>query len=249
MTVEDHKNSLLTDISKTLDTLDRVKSLFSKLDDMSFEDENEDEGEASFVLRKVLDLCEEAGKYLNSSQQHCEVIINILGDIFSPTLKSSSQGSSVNNLSSSIMLGEDRLNYEKSAGDTSNLDTNDAFQELDDYRQQLGLPIAGSENDRTTVAKLEIGGIGFFGISSGSNPNRRRITLTVNPISRTHAEADALQQAFDAGVRGGRARLVVDRDLCRACGQNGGVKGMARQLDLEVLEVISPSGCEIIQLK
>ena len=57
--------------------------------------------------------------------------------------------------------------------------------------------------DRATLAKLEIGENGFFGISSGSNPNRRRITLRVNPISRTHAEADALQQAYDAGVRGG----------------------------------------------
>jgi MafB19-like deaminase len=125
----------------------------------------------------------------------------------------------------------------------------DVFRELAEYRQQLGLPIAGSESDRTTVAKLEIGERGFFGISSGSNPNPRRITLKVNPISRTHAEADALQQAFDAGIRGGRARLIVDRDLCRACGQNGGVKGMAKQLDLEELEVISPSGREVIKLK
>ena len=71
----------------------------------------------------------------------------------------------------------------------------------------------------------------------------------LNPISKTHAEADAIQQAFDAGIRGGRARLIVDRDLCRACGQNGGVKGMAKQLDLEELEIISPSGREIIKLK
>ena len=129
------------------------------------------------------------------------------------------------------------------------MDTSDVFQDLVEYRRQLGLPIAGSESDRSTVAKLEIGDRGFFGINSSSNPNPRPITLRVNSISRSHAEADALQQAFDAGVRGGRARLVVDRDLCRACGQNGGVKGMARQLDLEELEVISPSGREVIQLK
>lgn len=125
----------------------------------------------------------------------------------------------------------------------------DVFEELAAYRKQLELPTAGSENDRTTVAKLEIGGASFFGISSGSNPNRRRITLKVNPISRTHAEADALQQAFDAGFRGSRARLIVDRDLCRACGKNGGVKSMAKQLDLEELEVISPSSREVIKLK
>lgn len=125
----------------------------------------------------------------------------------------------------------------------------DTGQELAKYRQQLGLPAAGSEGDRATIAKLEIGGSSFFGVNSASNPKRRPITLTVNPISRTHAEADAFQQAFDAGLKGGRARLIVDRDLCRACGQNGGVKGMARQLDLEELEIISPSGREVIKLK
>ena len=123
------------------------------------------------------------------------------------------------------------------------------FQELAAYRQQLGLPPAGSENDRSTIAKLEIDGITFFGINSSSNPTQRQITLRVNPISRTHAEADAFQQAFDLGFRGGRARLIVDRDLCRACGQNGGVKGMAKQLDLDEIEIISPSGCQIITLK
>ncbi|MEH2242512.1 deaminase [Nostoc sp.] len=129
------------------------------------------------------------------------------------------------------------------------LAANILFQQLAEYRQQLGLPPAGSEEDRATIAKLEISGRVFFGINAGSNPNRRKITLTVNPISRTHAEADALQQAFDAGLKGGRARLIVDRDICRACGQNGGVKGMARQLNLEEIEVISPSGRQIITLK
>jgi MafB19-like deaminase len=125
----------------------------------------------------------------------------------------------------------------------------DVFQELAAYREQLSLPPAGSETDRDTVAKLEIGGMVFFGVNSSSNPTRRQITLRVNPISRTHAEADAFQQAYDLGIRGTKARLIVDRDLCRACGQNGGVKGMARQLDIEELEVISPSGYQLISLK
>jgi hypothetical protein len=124
----------------------------------------------------------------------------------------------------------------------------DVFDELTEYRRSLGLPAAGSESDRATVSKLEIGDRGFLGISSGSNPNPRKITLMVNPISKTHAEADAIQQAYDAGIRGGKARLIVDRDLCRACGQNGGVKGMAKQLGLEELEVISPSGRTVIKL-
>jgi hypothetical protein len=73
--------------------------------------------------------------------------------------------------------------------------------------------------------------------------------MRVNPISSTHAEADAFEQACDLGIRGGKARLIVDRDLCRACGQNGGVKGMARHFDLEEIEVISPSGYQLISLK
>jgi MafB19-like deaminase len=125
----------------------------------------------------------------------------------------------------------------------------DVFQELAEYRQQLDLPLAGSETDRDTVAKLEIGGMVFFGVNSSSNPIRRQITLKVNPISRTHAEADAFQQAYDLGFRGGKARLIVDRDLCRACGQNGGVKGMAKQLDLEEIEIISPSGYQLISIQ
>ena len=125
----------------------------------------------------------------------------------------------------------------------------DDFQELADYREQLGLPPAGSENYRSTIAKLEIDGVTFFGINSSSNPTQRQITLKVNPISRTHAEADAFQQAFNLGFKGGRARLTVDRDLCRACGQNGGVKGMAKQLDLDEIEIISPSGIQTITLK
>lgn len=125
----------------------------------------------------------------------------------------------------------------------------DVFQELATYREQLSLPPADSETDRDTVAKLEIGGMVFFGVNSSSNPTRRQITLRVNPISRTHAEADAFQQAYDLGIRSGKARLIVDRDLCRACGQNGGVKGMAKQLDIEELEIISPSGYQLISLK
>jgi hypothetical protein len=118
----------------------------------------------------------------------------------------------------------------------------DVFADLVDCRQRMGLPVAGSEDDRSTVAKLEMDGMTFFGFNSSSSPSRRRITLRVNPITRTHAEADVFQQAYDAGLRGGTARLVVDRDLCRACGEKGGVRGMARQLGLTSLEVVSPRG-------
>ncbi|MFB2881285.1 deaminase [Floridanema aerugineum] len=123
------------------------------------------------------------------------------------------------------------------------------FDDLAEYRQSLSLPPAGSETDKSTIAKLEIGGQNFFGINSGSNPNPRQITFNVNPITKTHAEADAFQQAADVGIRGGKARLIVDRDLCAACGIRGGVNSMAWQLGIEELEIITPSGSKTIAVK
>ncbi|MBD1809285.1 hypothetical protein H6F98_28065 [Microcoleus sp. FACHB-SPT15] len=123
------------------------------------------------------------------------------------------------------------------------------FEELAEYRQRLDLPPAGSEIDKSTIAKLEIGGQTFFGINSGSNPHPRQITFKVNPITKTHAEADAFQQAADAGIKGGKARLIVDRDLCAACGIRGGVNSMAWQLGIEELETITPSESKTITVK
>ncbi|MEQ8969149.1 MAG: deaminase [Coleofasciculus sp. C1-SOL-03] len=113
----------------------------------------------------------------------------------------------------------------------------------------MGLPPAGSAEDYSTIAKLEIRGENFFGINSGDNPNPRPITFRVNPITKTHAEADAFQQAADAGIRGGKARLIVVRDLCAACGLRGGVNSMAWQLGIEELEIITPSGNKKIIVK
>ncbi len=127
--------------------------------------------------------------------------------------------------------------------------TESVFDELAEYRQRLSLPSAGSEKDKSTLAKLEIAGQNFFGINSGSNPNPRQITFSVNPITKTHAEADAFQQAADAGIRGGKARLIVDRDLCAACGLRGGVNSIAWQLGIEELEIITPSGSKTITVK
>jgi MafB19-like deaminase len=123
------------------------------------------------------------------------------------------------------------------------------FDELAEYRRSLGLSPAGSETDRSTIAKLEVGGQSFFGINSGSNPHPRQITLKVNPITKTHAEADAFQQAADLGMRGGKSRLIVDRDLCAACGLRGGVNSMAWQLGIAELEIITPSERKIIAVK
>jgi hypothetical protein len=70
--------------------------------------------------------------------------------------------------------------------------------------------------------------------------------MSVNAITRTHAEADAFQQAINAGASGKRATLFVDRALCPSCGTYGGVRGMARQLGLESVEVVTPTGTLVI---
>jgi hypothetical protein len=57
---------------------------------------------------------------------------------------------------------------------------------------------------------------------------------------------DAFQQASNANMRGGTGRLFVDTELCKACGQNGGVRSLARQLGLDSLEIVTPSGTIII---
>ena len=108
-------------------------------------------------------------------------------------------------------------------------------------------PASGTE--QCAIVKLEIGDRNFVGISSSYNCYLVPITLRVNPIAKTHAEADAFQQAADAGVRGGKARLIVDRDLCAACGLRGGVNSMAWQLGIEELEIITPSTSKIIQVQ
>jgi RHS repeat-associated protein len=118
----------------------------------------------------------------------------------------------------------------------------EAFDDLAELRRGLGLPAAGSADDGATLARLEIGGDKFYGINAHGQP----VTLKVNAISKTHAETDAFQQAFNAGAGGGKARLVVDRDLCAACGQNGAVKSLARQLGVTELEVVTPGGTQVI---
>lgn len=113
---------------------------------------------------------------------------------------------------------------------------------LDDlarFRQELGIP-----NGQGTLARLDIGGKRFYGINAHGRP----VNMKVNAITRTHAEADAFQQAASAGVRGGRGNMYVDRALCPACGQNGGVKGMMRQLDISELRVVTPQGVQVIRL-
>lgn len=67
--------------------------------------------------------------------------------------------------------------------------------------------------------------------------------LRANAISRTHAEGDVFRQALVAGAgRGATATLIVDRDACGGCGRRGGITGMAQQLGITNLTLVTPDG-------
>ncbi|ATQ70953.1 RHS repeat-associated core domain-containing protein [Methylosinus trichosporium] len=64
-----------------------------------------------------------------------------------------------------------------------------ALADLANFRSELGL-----QPGQGALARLDVGGRKFYGI----NAHGQDITLSVNAISRTHAEADAFQQAASA---------------------------------------------------
>jgi RHS repeat-associated protein len=111
------------------------------------------------------------------------------------------------------------------------------LEDLARFRAELGLnPGQGA------LARLDVGDRTFYGINAHGQP----VSLRTNPVTRTHAEADAFQQAANAGVSGGRGTLFVDRDLCGYCGRSGGVAGLARQLGLDELEIVTPAASRVV---
>jgi MafB19-like deaminase len=112
------------------------------------------------------------------------------------------------------------------------------LNDLARFRAQLGPIPGGGMANGGVLARLDIGGRSFYGI----NAHGQRVTLRVNPISRSHAETDAFQQAFNGNLRGGNARLFVDAELCGACDRSGAVRSMARQLGIRQLDIVTPSG-------
>jgi deoxycytidylate deaminase len=119
-------------------------------------------------------------------------------------------------------------------------------------RSDMGLPSAGSTTDKSTLTVLEIGGKEFYGINRKNQSPKTAITLKkVNPITKSHAEADAVQGAVNAGLKGKfkEATLTIDRAPCKACGVNGGLRSLARELGVERLKVVSPEGTTIVTPK
>lgn len=76
------------------------------------------------------------------------------------------------------------------------------FADLAASRVRRSLPPAGSANDVSTLAKLEIDGFSFEDINSAMQQPRTAISLErVNAQTVTHAEAEVVQKALDAGKR------------------------------------------------
>ena len=124
---------------------------------------------------------------------------------------------------------------------TPRLSTADA--DMASFRHDLGLPPAGTAADRSTIAAMQINGEKIFVI----NAHGQEISV-VNAISRTQAEIDVLNQLDQRNidVSGQSLTLHVDRQPCRACDKNGGIRSMVRRLGLRQLTVVGPDGPIVI---
>jgi len=124
----------------------------------------------------------------------------------------------------------------------------DPFDALAERRTLKNLPRAGTEGDDATLSRLEINGKTYDGINRGFQDPRTPMSLDrVNAQTVTHAEADAVQQAVNDGMKGTAktAEMWVDRDPCKSCGPYGGLRSLARNLGVNQLTVHSPSGTQI----
>ena len=138
---------------------------------------------------------------------------------------------------------KEALNYPVGSSDSG-------FDQLAQFRNSQGLPQAGSPGDTSTVAMLVMNGQRFFGVNSALQNPKTTITIgRVNPQTLTHAEADSVQQAINAGLAGsaGQAEMWIDRDPCWSCGASGGLRSLTRNLGVSALIAHYPSGARTFQ--
>ena len=96
---------------------------------------------------------------------------------------------------------------------------------------------------------LVINGQRFFGVNSGLQNPKTTITIgRVNHVTLTHAEANSVQQAVDAGLAASaaEAEMWIDRDPCWSCGASGGLRSLARNLGVTLIAHY-PSGARTFQ--
>jgi len=186
------------------------------------------------VIDKILDVAKERGIV---SDNNVDKIKDALSDRKDSEIDTPSQE----------MLDDrshpDWANYNNATGDLG-YSLGNPTDDMASFRRDLNLPPAGSVADNSTIAVMDVNGRQIYGINAHGQP-----VSNVNAISKTHAEIDALNQIGQQGidVRGQDLVLYVDRDPCRACGQNGGIRSMVTQLDINSLTVIGPSGPIVIK--
>jgi len=148
-----------------------------------------------------------------------------------------------------IKMQQKRTELEFLKGKVNKLESIEAingFKKLSSKRADLGLPASRSATDDATVAYLRISNNEFFGVNSKYQSPKTEILLKVNAQTKTHAEAEVVQKAINAGMKG-RVKSVemwVDRDPCKACGVNNGIGSLARELGVEEIIVHSPLGTQ-----
>ncbi|AEV86836.1 SON protein [Actinoplanes sp. SE50] len=116
--------------------------------------------------------------------------------------------------------------------------TGDPFNDLAAFRKRQGMPEAGTDADKDTAARLDVGGQIFY----GRNGKGKVTDIPVNAYTRDHAEGDVFQQAKNAKITADRAVMYVDRPLCDGCGAYGGVGSLLRGTGIKEVVVVAPNG-------
>jgi RHS repeat-associated protein len=132
-------------------------------------------------------------------------------------------------------------------GPIENMDAR--WKALSKERTRQGVPPAQHPADEATFAQLEIDGAAFEGRNSALQEPKTPITLErVNAQTKTHAEAEAVQKALNAGKYGKAqvAEMWVDRAPCSSCGKFGGLRSLARNLGVQKLIVHTPEGSIVV---
>ena len=106
------------------------------------------------------------------------------------------------------------------------------LQSVAEFRASLGLPVAGSAKDKSTLIKLVISGQqpiwginkGTAGVSADALNKLNEDAKCCNPkgtglspYALTHAEADSIFQAYQKMIMASTAVMYCDRPLCDNC--------------------------------
>jgi len=145
----------------------------------------------------------------------------------------------------------DAYQYARLKEEYAAAEAQDAFRQLAQMRDELGVPLASPDSDYV-LSKLVIGRNEYWGMNgrwmtweqTGFVQEYSRLLSPTGKGAQmqhfTHAGGDTIAQAFFGGERAWRARLFVDKTPCSRYCQSSIPKSM-RLLDLEELMVFDPA--------